>query len=338
MNNFLEILKTITFKKINIDYLSANNKLILDKMYPYNTTIIFSGNLIETNTNRDIQIFSKNIKQFLKVVQKNCKNFDPTILIKNFKITFFDIKKVRNKNETVIGGEVQITKDKIKYILKDFDSSFHELFHLSTIRLDEENDTIFVGFYLINADKGIGCGLNEGYTEYLSENYFEDSSMSSYFIEVKIAKILEKIIGKEKMEKYYFESDLLSLLNELHKYANGEEIIEFIQNLDIITEESILSKETILKDDLEILEEDCSIIFDFLFRCLVNKVNYLHQINLEDEYNNLIDFIFNKNEWISRYEVKGWNDNVYKKFKLYDENKFQNLIDEINNIINNKTK
>lgn len=47
--------------------------------------------------------------------------------------------------------------------------------------------------------------------------------------------MLEDIIGSEKIENLYFNSDLGGLVDELSKYVDREEVLKFIYNLDFYT-------------------------------------------------------------------------------------------------------
>ena len=78
-----------------------------------------------------------------------------------------------------------------------------------------------------------GIALNEGYTEHLNQqHFFPDYFDDSYLHEQSIAYEFEKIIGRVKMEKLYFEADLYGLIQELTKYASVEEIITFLRDFD----------------------------------------------------------------------------------------------------------
>ena len=63
-------------------------------------------------------------------------------------------------------------------------------------------------------DVSLGIGLTEGYTTLLCNRYF-DQNDNGYPVEKYITLELEKIIGKNNMEKYYFKADLFSLLKAL---------------------------------------------------------------------------------------------------------------------------
>ena len=82
----------------------------------------------------------------------------------------------------------------------------------------------------------IGSGLNEGYTQLLTERYFGETNeiAASYKICMFFSKKLEEIIGKDKMQSLYLNANLTELINELKKYDTEENIIKFIKSLDTI--------------------------------------------------------------------------------------------------------
>lgn len=116
----------------------------------------------------------------------------------------------------------------------------HELLHMSTARKDGNH--YFCGFEQTDRKSRcfIGRGLNEGYTEYLNRKYFStEDDFYYYFEERHLAKGIERIIGKEKMEQLYFASDLHSLVMELSKYTTIDKIASLINKIDRMQEEEM---------------------------------------------------------------------------------------------------
>ena len=119
---------------------------------------------------------------------------------------------------------------------------FHELMHRLVTRVFD--NYIYTGFKQVKlgVKKGlhytifcIGDGINEAYTQMLTERYFTDYGCGqSYVILTDLAYFTESIVGAKKMEKFYFDSDLYSLVNELAKYSSKEEAIEFIRTFDVL--------------------------------------------------------------------------------------------------------
>ena len=114
---------------------------------------------------------------------------------------------------------------------------FHELFHMASSIYKDGIE--YSGFCQINKKMGtnIGVGINEGYTELLAERYFGERDTritNSYQYQKFIVKQLEKIVGEEKMESLYFNSNLKGLIEELSQYDSEEEIMKFISNTDFL--------------------------------------------------------------------------------------------------------
>lgn len=174
--------------------------------------------------------YKKNVLNFIKVM---IKNFNEKDLI-NFYNNINSLKIAENnlilrKNlKGVYHGEVNV----IEITDKFEECIFHELFHMSSFCF--VNNILFCGFSQYSVDDKIGLGINEGYTELLTRRYFEIKDKSSYYLEIEIAKKIEELIGKEKMQSLYLNSNLYGLIEELEKYNTEENIIEFIRNVDFI--------------------------------------------------------------------------------------------------------
>ena len=71
------MLKNIKFKIVNIRFLSTRNKIKLDKNSNYSKAIIkYSNSLIYSKENKNIKILSNQIKEFLTVMESECKKFN----------------------------------------------------------------------------------------------------------------------------------------------------------------------------------------------------------------------------------------------------------------------
>ena len=135
-------------------------------------------------------------------------------------------------------GKYKFKKNKIELIKYFKNSSInHELFHMATSFYDKNKKLEFCGFAQINLSKKeyIGCGLNEGYTELLSNRYFNEQikfKAYSYQVCTFFASKLEEIVGKEKMEKLYMTADLYELYKYLNNFDDSCNIVTFIVVLD----------------------------------------------------------------------------------------------------------
>ena len=75
----------------------------------------------------------------------------------------------------------------------------------------------------------IGSILNEGYTELLTKRYFKCSNNEYYKKEVILASKIEEFIGKEEMERAYFEGDLNYIIERFNDA--GIDGLSFIQDI-----------------------------------------------------------------------------------------------------------
>lgn len=211
-------------------------------------------------------------------------------------------------------GGYYAKNNSIKLSIKDksYTALYHELFHMASSVF--KNGTIYSGFRQhnnYNFKQDIGIGLNEGYTQVLTERFFGNipETKYSYPFETHIAKLLEAIIGQDKMAKYYFNANLSGLVKELEKYSSYNNIINFITNLDLISKIQLLSPLHNLEPKL--LVKALKEIIDFLFVT----------------YNNMLKFQYNKG-LISNdeYKLKLLIFSKYLKY-IYYSKKYRYIID-----------
>lgn len=179
---------------------------------------------------------SKCVNEFIATL-KNVPHIDLTALYDNFQD--FGIELCQTKKQNDVKGIHSFINNKILVADNEVfeESLFHELLHLSSSR--HVGKWFFAGFRLIETkiedDKlyvinSIGIGLNEGYTELLNRRYFHSKRAYPEF--VRIAKMVENIVGQARMESLYFKSDLCSLVQDLSAYGNLEKAIALIKKID----------------------------------------------------------------------------------------------------------
>jgi len=177
------------------------------------------------------------------------------------------------------------------------------------------NDTyILSGFDITNTNdyKRFGIFINEGYTELINERYFIYTNC--YSINKLFAHLLEIIIGKENMEKMYFNSDIIGLINELMIYDNRlEEIIKFIKNTDTIHENlfklSIIKRVKLRKALIEVNE--------FLIKTYYEKLKTYD--NKEENIATPMNLFISVLKTI-KLDI-GFNDKYVKELEKYKEKK-----------------
>jgi hypothetical protein len=223
------------------------------------------------------QITSKKISEavleFTKVLEKEF----PKEILTNFYNNINETKIERNirlifgaANGIYYGDTNTIEFITIKAI-------FHELFHLASGVYDEENGVNYCGFHQRHfskdkkiVDSDVGRGLNEGYTELLTQRYFKSKYRlpKSYVFEPNIASKIEEIVGKEEMTNRYFKADLKGLVDNLKQYSSEEEVSKFLYNLDFVSahnDDFFMFRNSVMKKSI-------NDIYDFLLQTYINKL------------------------------------------------------------------
>lgn len=202
-------------------------------------------------SNEHDKYFCYIIEKFVTTIQEINPNFDLSNFYSKFDdIMFYDIKSsgvyiggmyihlggfYSSMFNVIVNREHSDNKDKVVT---------HELLHAAS----SKNCFLF-GFH--NGLIRTGRWLNEGYTELLNNRYFDSSFGFSYPSEVFLMNKLEHIIGKEKMEQLYINSDLKGLINEINKYLSKKQTWSFIRGKNISKRLLYLQKMSINKSKNE---------------------------------------------------------------------------------------
>ena len=209
------------------------------------------GSIYEVKKEMDQENFAINKKisdsftfylySFLNTMKSNFSKEDLLFMYKNLstlKVKMSNLLLLNLKSIKITkSGDYRASKNMIRVCEGDIDRSiFHELLHMaSAFAMD---DMTFSWFHQTNKDKTrtIGGGINEGYTEVLNKRYFQKEDYKpSYIVYYLYVSNVEKIVGKETMEKLYLSADLHSLIDELSKYNSKEEtkkdVIEFASGM-----------------------------------------------------------------------------------------------------------
>lgn len=287
--------------------------------------------------------FSPNIKDVLLYIKEEnfeerykeyIKNFEKILVCsfdKSYLNTFYtNINKLKIKNEKrklldIIlhvkesGGCYYFENNEI--ILKPYYSDatiYHELLHLSSTVINE--DVSYIGFDQTCDKNSIATGLNEGYTEYLTNKYFVKNDSSSYIYEYlrDISELIEIIVGQDKMQKYYFNSDLFSLYFDLSNYID----VKYLDNL--INDTDYLYKS--FTDNITLLQYDkiVDIFREVNYILIKTYINKLNNFDLdENEYNKEL------NNFTNKIKDKFYSGN--KIYYIYDEFELEEVINSLKN-------
>ena len=232
--------------------------------------------------------FAKTVKE--KIPEANLSTFLNNInTLKTTTQNYSLENKVLNNH---IQGEYISETNTISLSKKNFSLTiYHELFHAISTIYDKASETAYCGFnQIIKKKESIGNGLNEGYTQLLSVRYFGDRKImtNAYIYEQRIASIIEKIVGKEKMRSLYFSSNLIGLMNELTKYSSEEEVHDFITSLDFVNDH--MGDKYITPSSKQIITNNLKYINKFLVKTYLQK-NLFNSNNTEISFSNIEEIL-----------------------------------------------
>lgn len=214
---------------------NINNYLVFDKRF--NDYIREFDYIMKDSVSDNCRaLFNKNIKD-LKIICKRSNLSDKlNKIINNFpdsSCRYYDTNVIELKN---IRNES---------VLKN--SFMHELLHMSSSKMKGLS-----GFHqtYISPDgkvRTIGKMINEGYTDLLNQDYFSNNLSTGYFDEMKVARSIENVIGKDKMQEFYFNADLAGLINEIAIYSSEDMALDIIVRLDLAAD-NIKNRDKYLSD------------------------------------------------------------------------------------------
>lgn len=300
--NVIDIIKDITFSEKNeYDYTVAENDF---KSYIVNFIKILEANFdYETLSHLYSNISSLDIKVSL-LSNKNILN---KIVAPNVLATYSP-----GKNKIVFNGKTNVDN-----------SIYHELFHMATSFKTKEFR--FVGFsqqFLKgNIIEKYGIGICEGYTDLLSNRYFD--KIIAYDIEAEIVEQIENIVGRKVMEKLYLRADLKSLIAELSKYSSLEEINDFINNVDMICLNKYINKNKVL------MNLTANKILGFMYNLFMNR--YKEDIERDKIYDKTLTkkLIEAQLKYLAilfkKYGINCWNSNEIKNLNQEKTKKLNNV-------------
>lgn len=180
------------------------------------------------------ELYRDDVYNFYSVLKSNFSPYYLSMLRKN--ISSLTISELSGKEKKSLYGVYDLYDNSIRLCKEDFKDTFpHEMFHMATTKINKF--FLSCGFHFSNDEFDLGKAINEGYSEILSYRYFgSDISSSLYIDDVNNCWFLEKIVGKELMEKFYMSSDLFGLIQELSKYSSRADTVRFICYSDYILE------------------------------------------------------------------------------------------------------
>ena len=293
-NQLLTMLSIIPLSYISAKFISnnlKNYKIYKESINPVNIPLFpppnISNNIELDITNIQNQDYYKYIYFFIQTLQNKLSPKELTLLYNNLKtlhISPFEEYAKKHKIDYTIVASYIIDNNTIVLNNNFTQTIFHELLHCSSSYYDKINNIRYSGFMQSINNKVAGKGLTEGYTQKLTEDFFKKEGylINSYNYEKNAAKNTEKIIGKDKMQEFYFTANLEGLIKELSTYTTEEEIYKFINDLDFIVYYLELEKPPIYA--INIIINKIKNINHFLIDTYLNKLtkgNKLDKIQIE---------------------------------------------------------
>ena len=220
----------------------------------------------------------KEIEKFGYILYKNFNQDDCNTFMSNLKSLYICNSYFFRRSGVKIGGMYNV-RDNEMTLGEDSDSIYHELFHMSARKVD--GAVCFDGFGIGYKEglKGykIGHGIDEGYTEYLTQKYCKTDKIKvdngkkigSYVFEVFVAGKIEQIVGEDKMKSLYLNANLKGLIEELSKYNTKDKTINAIQKLDFLN--VYLYKPVTLVESIR-CQKSANTVNEYLLETYLNKV------------------------------------------------------------------
>lgn len=289
-----------------------------------------SSNFNPNFSNIKINSIKSIVKNFYDTLS-HYEEIDLTIFKNNIKsLKFKGIKTYKEEDISLSDALYDYYDNIIYYGLKINNRVMsHELLHMSSTIYDENESNIrYYGFAQNKNGNSIGVGLTEAYTELLAMRFFNDENSRKktcdcYVTEVNFVKYIEKIVGREKMMKLYFKADLKGLVEELCKYNDIENVMEFIRNIDSINLNTLCGNKCFSNSEYEqIITSSVKFVVTSYANKLESKL-YTNELNMEQLYNEIVEFVNSLNN--IKYEKYGKKHSM----KLLDKKELSKILIEI---------
>lgn len=251
---------------------------------------------------------------FFNVINKNfskedLKNFYNNISSLKFKNKNFKFSNKLFNQRTI--AEYCLNDNEIKINKDNYHKSiYHELFHMASAN---RSDNYCGGFS--QGNNNVGYGIDEGYTDLLTNRYFVKDEFSSikYRYLRDVSQKIEFIVGNEKMQSLYMNANLLGLINELKLYSTEENVMKFITNMDFVYKYMSYSKIIGVREKL--VNKALKEIAEFIVKTYTNKlIKDKERLGLsKEEFVKFIEFFI--------YDITATLDTGKNKFKItnYEE-------------------
>lgn len=283
-------INNLRINKIKLEYLLKNIKPVEQIKDKQEITVDIDELTIDEK-------YKPYIKEFIKKTSANFNFRNPNEKLKTLTI------KQRTILQTLLfptsEASYDIFNNKI-YAGKNIDDSiYHELFHTFSSYKKNALSTVS-GFNYTNIHANIARRLNEGYTDLLTNRYFDIDV--AYMIEANIARKTELILGEKNMQNFYASNNLYAIIKFLSKLSSEEEAIAFINSVD---------KLGIYRHNIKKSIQIMNILSNYLVDIYVNVLVEFYSRGKSDKEDINIFFSIFKEEF-TKYAF--YSDNIEKEY------------------------
>ncbi len=283
-------MNNLRINKIKLEYLLKNIKPVEQIKDKQEITVDIDELTIDEK-------YKPYIKEFIKKTSANFNFRNPNEKLKTLTI------KQRTILQTLLfptsEASYDIFNNKI-YVGKNIDDSiYHELFHAFTSYKKNALSTVS-GFNYTNIHANIARRLNEGYTDLLTNRYFDIDV--AYMIEANIARKTELILGEKNMQNFYASNNLYAIIKFLSKFSSEEEALTFINSVD---------KLGIYRNNIKKSIQIMNILSNYLVDVYVNVLVEFYSRGKFDKEDINISFSIFKEEF-TKYAF--YNDDIEKEY------------------------
>ena len=188
------------------------------------------------------------------------------------------------------------TVNKTKNIKHRKQAINQELLYMSASRIDGLN--VYSGFAQGILKLNIGNGINKGYVSLLNEKYFEGYNIQPNYLFLKeTMRLIETIVGSNKMENMYFSNNLKELRDYLAVYVTKDAANSFILDTDLMAKNFNYYNR----------------IITFINRLFDSKITQDYEMGIIgiDEYNRLNKFLQDETQMMSNIVKEKNNHKQY---------------------------
>lgn len=204
------------------------------------TRLSYLFNLVDNQDNIS-NTHKQGLKQIIERCITNIPNFNEKNLVDVLNRGDFSVSinpNLRKRGHYSVANNTFALREDFKTNLP---TALHEFLHLTSTPqkinfIDSNNYDHETGICEYGKENGesyqYATQLNEGITEWLTQKCFGGAYRGSYFIESKIASILDRTVFEGKLTEAYFEGNTDKIFDTLEKHGINQDV--FMQMTDLL--------------------------------------------------------------------------------------------------------